>query len=385
MKNVKRREREQKPCGAEMRNEAMQHPRSIKVNRSSLGQDTALTTLRSLSVTGSSEAMRQQMLDDIFILADIALLGQWTTIYAAPNTGKTLLTLWLLREALFADLVDGDFVFYVNADDNYRGIVEKTEFAEHVGFHLIAPNQNGFNCARILELMTDLVADEQARGVIIILDTLKKFTDLMQKREATEFGNISRSFVSAGGTLICLAHTNKHKNADGKSVYSGTSDIRDDSDCAYIIEKVDGTLYEDEVAVEFINDKSRGDVADKVSFSYAKKHGQSYSELIETVKRIDGEKLSEMKVAAKVTKQLEEDAELIDVICSAIMNDITTKSALIKYVADETGITHAKVRKVLAERTGVTHSLGHRWNSTTGAHNKKEYRLTLPAKSAKSG
>ena len=382
---MKTRGRGQKPYGAEMRNEDMQHPRSIKVNRSSLGPETALTTLRSLSVTGKSAAMRQQMLDEAFILKDIAILGQWTTIYAAPNTGKTLLTLWLLREALYSNLIDGDSVFYVNADDNYRGIVEKAEFAEHVGFHLIAPNQNGFNCAQILELMTDLVADEQARGVIIILDTLKKFTDLMQKREATEFGNISRSFVSAGGTLICLAHTNKHKNADGKSVYSGTSDIRDDSDCAYIIEKVDGTLYEDEVAVEFINDKSRGDVADKVSFSYAKKHGQSYSELIETVKRIDSEKLSEMKVAAKVTKQLEEDADLIDVICSAIMNDITTKSALIKYVADETGITHAKVRKVLAERTGVMHSLGHRWNSTTGAHNKKEYCLTLPAKSTKSG
>jgi len=381
---VKRLGREQRHSGVEMRSDIIHRTRPINLNLSSLEQDNALTTLRSLSTTGSSEAMRQQMLDDTFILADIALLGQWTTIYAAPNTGKTLLTLWLLREALFADLIDGDFVFYVNADDNYRGIVEKTEFAEQVGFHLIAPNQNGFNCAWILEIMTELVADKQARGVVIILDTLKKFTDLMQKREATEFGNISRSFVSAGGTLICLAHTNKHKNAEGKSVYSGTSDIRDDSDCAYIIEKVDGKLFEDEVAVEFINDKSRGDVADQVSFSYAKKYGQSYFDLIESVKRIDEGKLSEMKVAASVTKKLEEDSGLIDAICSAIRVGVTTKSALIKNVADETGITHAKIRKVLAERTGAIHALGHRWNCTTGAHNKKEYCLTLPTKSAES-
>ena len=89
-----------------------------------LGQETALTTLRGLSITGSSEDMRKQMLNDAFVLKDIAILGQWTTIYAAPNTGKTLLTLWLLREALFEEVIEGALVFYVNADDNYRGIVE---------------------------------------------------------------------------------------------------------------------------------------------------------------------------------------------------------------------------------------------------------------------
>ncbi len=41
----------------------------------------------------------------------------------------------------------------MNADDNFRGIVEKTEFAESAGFHIIAPNQRGFNCNDILKLM----------------------------------------------------------------------------------------------------------------------------------------------------------------------------------------------------------------------------------------
>ena len=100
------------------------------------------------------------------------------------------------------------------------------------------------------------------------------------------------------------------------------------------------------------------------------------------MKRIDDAKLSEMKVAAEVTKQLEEDGDLIDAVCTAIRGGITSKSALVKYVADETGITHSKIRRVLAERTGGIHSLGHRWNCTTGAHNKQEYCLTLPTKSA---
>ena len=80
-------------------------------------------------------------------------------------------------------------------------------------------------------------------------------------------------------------HTNKHKNAEGKSIYSGTSDIRDDSDCVFIINKVEGGLFEDQAAVEFINDKARGDVADKMSFSYSKKQGQSYVDLVNSVQR----------------------------------------------------------------------------------------------------
>ena len=146
------------------------------------GQVTALDRLHGYSITGSSEAMRQQMLDDTFVLQDVAILGQWTTLYAAPNTGKTLITLWLLREALQSFCLDGDDVFYVNADDNYRGIVEKTELAEQWGFHMVAPNQNGFSSAEITQLMIELSETGEAKGVVIILDTLKKFTDLMHKK-----------------------------------------------------------------------------------------------------------------------------------------------------------------------------------------------------------
>ena len=72
---MKRLGREQRHCGVEMRSHIIHRTRPINPNLSSLEQDNALTTLRSLSTTGSSEAMRQQMLDDTFVLADIALLG----------------------------------------------------------------------------------------------------------------------------------------------------------------------------------------------------------------------------------------------------------------------------------------------------------------------
>ena len=346
------------------------------------GQATALDRLHDFSITGKSGVMRQQMLDDVFVLHGLAILGQWTTFYASPNTGKTLLSLWLLKEVLESAKLDGDFIFYVNADDSFKGIVEKTELAERWGFHMISPHMNGFSSSDISQLMMELAATGEAKGVVIVLDTLKKFTDLMDKRESSEFGKISRGFVSAGGTLITLAHTNKHRAADGKPIYSGTSDISDDCDCVYILDKIDGRLFEDEVAVEFTNHKARGDVLANVSFSYSRKYGQSYSDLIETVKRIDDGKMEELRLSAETARRLEDDEDVIASVKRAISQAVVSKSAIVKFVVDETGISHAKARKVLSDRTGTMYELGDRWSVKIGAHNKSTFKVLAPAESA---
>ena len=334
--------------------------------------------LRQFSITGKSSEMRQRMLDEKFILEDIALLGQWTTIYASPNTGKTLLTLWLLKQKLDEAVLDSDFVFYVNSDDNYRGIVEKTELAEEWGFHMIAPNQNNFNNNEIVSLMTDLAKSDEANGVVIILDTLKKFVDLMHKKEASDFGKISRGFVAAGGTLICLAHTNKHKDSEGKSVYSGTSDIRDDSDCTYILEKLDGSVFQSEVLVEFVNDKNRGNNLERVSFSYSKGHAQKYADLIASIRRVDGQEVSKLRTETKNREKLELDQDAINAISKAIRAGITSKSSIVKNVNQETGLSHKDIRTVLDERTGSFYDAGHRWEVCVGRHNKSAYTILNP-------
>jgi len=232
--------------------------------------------------------MKKKMLEDVFVMKDIAILGQWTAVYASSNTGKTLLTLWLLREQIKGGVVAGSNIFYVNADDTYRGAVEKTELAEKWGMQVLIPNNKGFEHNHINTLMKKLAGDDQAKGVVIVLDTLKKFTDLMDKRLASAFGEVARQFVSAGGTLICLAHTNKHKDADGKGIYSGTSDIVDDSDCVYVIDKVstEDNGVSSTHTVEFNNIKARGDVDSTAAFSYQKQVGQSYEELLNSVKRV---------------------------------------------------------------------------------------------------
>ena len=90
--------------------------------------------------------------------------------------------------------------------------------------HIIAYHKK-FIVSKVLELIFSMADNANALGAVLILDTLKKFTDLMDKRTASQFGVAARGFISAGGTLIALAHTNKHVGTDGKAIYSGTSDI----------------------------------------------------------------------------------------------------------------------------------------------------------------
>ncbi len=131
----------------------------IKAGQTDEESKSPLAAMEKFSVTGSSRQLKEKMLADAFVMQNIAILGQWTTLYAAPNTGKTLLSLWLLREQIRAEVIDANKVFYVNADDNYRGMVTKVEIAEEFGMKMLVPNLNDFDVREIRHLMRDFARD----------------------------------------------------------------------------------------------------------------------------------------------------------------------------------------------------------------------------------
>ena len=112
-----------------------------------------LEILRSWSSTGNSKNMRQRMLDDKFVIKDMSILGQLTAIYAAPNTGKTLLILRGLVEQIKAGQIDGRNIYYVNADDHGKGQVEKLEIAEQHHIQMLLPNEEGFTTKQLFPMM----------------------------------------------------------------------------------------------------------------------------------------------------------------------------------------------------------------------------------------
>ena len=336
-------------------------------------ETSPLEKLQSYAANGKSGEMMAQMLDDEYVLAGIAIMGQWTNFYAAPNTGKTLITLAMLIEQVKAGKLNAANVYYVNADDNYRGAVEKLEILEAHGIQALIPNQNDFDNSKLNNLVDNLTRANQATGQVIVLDTLKKFTDLMDKKVATEFGKLARSFVGAGGTIITLAHTNKNRNDEGKRVFGGTSDILDDCDCAYIIDG-GGPNAEDQYRATFENNKSRGDVDQKVTFRFTKMAGCSYEQLLNSVERLGSKAVKEAEEGARLRSDTQADKPLVDAILLELANDELLTKNISDKVVEVTTHSRRTIKRVLLKWTGDDYDAGHRWTVRRGDKNQMLYK-----------
>jgi len=335
-----------------------------------------LFDLTQFSLNGSSKEMESKMLEDKFVLGRMAILGQATAFYAKPNAGKTLMTLWLLIDAIKRQEIEGSKVFYINADDNHKGLVCKLKLAEKNSFYMLAPSYNNFNSNDFLPMLNTIISQGTARGTIIILDTLKKFTDVMDKKIGTEFGKVVRAFVSNGGTVIMLAHTNKHRDGDGKVIFSGTSDIVDDIDCAYTLDIVGDDPFNRTVVFE--NFKSRGDVVKKISYSYSATEGQDYYDLLNSVEQVDEARATKLQLQKSIDEKLAKNEFIIEAVSEAITEGINTKTELAERVRQNTGISLSKVHTVLKAHEGNDFSKGDRWRVSKADKNKHVY-ILLPA------
>jgi hypothetical protein len=206
------------------------------------------------------------------------------------------------------------------------------------------------------------------RGVVIILDTLKKFADLMEKKSSSRFTEIIRAFIMKGGTVIALAHTNKKPGRDGKPVHAGTTDIRDDFDCGYILDTLskDGNTK----VVEFTNIKSRGNVSQSVSCRYSLEKGFSYDELLASVKEVDPNQLMTIKNEVEAVS----DAAVIVAIESCIKNGINTKMKLAEAVAERAKVSQKTAIKIIEKYSGNDPG-SHKWHFVVRQRGAKVYEL----------
>lgn len=344
----------------------------VDLNSKMTAIDSPLSKLLSMVADGSQ--MMKQMSEDKFVLKDLAIKGHWTVLYAGPNTGKTLLTQWLLYESIAAGEINGSDVFYLNVDDAAKSGAEKAIMAKEFGYHMLLSSVKGFKASEVLGLMKDLIVSGEVKDKVFVLDTLKKFTDLMDKKLSSSFGNTAREFVAAGGTLICLAHVNKHKGADGKSIYAGTSDIRDDADNVFTIEPLSNeeAFCKTTHTVEFQCSKSRGDVAQAVVFQYTKEKGMGYRTMFDSVKRLDSNDAKTALRAAKDAEQQKTDIQAIESIRAAITNGQSIKSDIESFIQTTGRISRKKARTVLEKYEGSL------WVMVKGSHNKSIYRLMEP-------
>ena len=328
------------------------------------------TPLDRFSIRDKLDAIERQVFAAVFILGRLALMGQFTIFFAAPNTGKTLLVFYLLTEAIRQGTVDAAKVYYLNMDDNMNGLLEKLRIATEYDFHILAEGHEGFSVSHFIRVMNEMIENNQAFGVVIILDTLKKFVNVMDKTQSSRFNQVIRRFVMKGGTVIALAHTNKSPGQDGKPVYGGTTDMRDDADCVYTLRAITPLEGNSNKVVEFENIKSRGDVAMNASYQYSCEHGISYTELLSSVLPLDDKQLAPIKQAAATRV----DAELIAAAENCIRLGINSRMKLRDAIAKRTGVSLRTSIQAIDKYTGDDPTK-HRWHFSVRERGAKVYEL----------
>lgn len=316
------------------------------------------------------DELKKAAVEAVPVLGQVALMGQATIWYAAPNTGKTLIALNLLTQAIKLKRVDPSSVYYINVDDSSTGLADKAVIAKEYGFHMVADGYKEFSVSKFLGYIREMIEENQARGIVIILDTIKKFVDLMKKSEVSGFTKVVRSFVQMGGTMIALAHVNKRAGEDGKPIYAGTSDLRDDFDCAYTLAPVASQPESREKVVEFENTKRRGNSVLSTSYCYSTESTIAYSELVASVRPFN----EKLLVPLKQAEAIKTDADVINAIEESIRGGIDKKMELKAAVAKRAGISINSALKIIEKYTGEDPTL-HRWKFSVGAHGAHRFVL----------
>jgi hypothetical protein len=320
---------------------ACQNPQSVML-------PVVATPLAAYSLRGQATTFEESMVEATPILGDLCLAGQSTVWYAAPNAGKTLIALKLLVEAIRGQRIAPGNAYYINADDGNEGFATKLRILDDLGAHTLAPGFAGFKAADLAGLLREMAETNTAAGTIIIVDTLKKFADLMHKKEASAFGDAARQYVMRGGTLLGLAHVNKNPGANGKPSYAGVADIVQDADAAYMMSALEDVGDGQERVVEFQTFKLRGPGVGKVAYAYAADAGLSYHERLASVRVVDP-KLFEEFERFQAEKS---DAHILVAIASCISDGIVQKMALAKAAAGRAHVSERAVIRALEAYTG---------------------------------
>lgn len=306
------------------------------------------------------------------VLGDLCLAGQSTIFYAAPNAGKTLIALKLLIEAVRQQRIAPGNAYYINADDGNEGFATKLRLLDDLGAHTLAPGFGKFNACDLSGLLRQMAETDTAIGTIVIVDTLKKFADLMQKREASAFGDAVRQYVMKGGTFLGLAHVNKNVGANGKPSYAGVADIVQDADAAYMMTALDGVGDGSERVVQFEAFKRRGPGTSKVAYAYAAEDAVSYHERLASVRVVDPKLFDEFE-RYEAEKS---DAHLIAAITACIQDGIVQKMALAKAASVHAHVSERAAIRALETYTGDDPAK-HHWSYCVRERDAKVFELLV--------
>lgn len=277
------------------------------------------------------EAVRN-MEGQIFIWR-MCLTKGYVHVWCAPsNGGKSTIARLAAAEMARAGMT----VYYCQEDANKDELGFLHEHAEENGYALLNSVLAKRSCEEMIESLEDLVrAGDDLSDVVIFIDTLKKFLDVMSKGGSRRFFKLTRSLSILGATIVLLGHTNKHPDKNGNVVFEGVGDIRNDVDELHYV--VSAPSPDGKTILFTISPDKRRSLAQPISFVYT----------------IETRDLEPANGSASALDELEirryrvKDAGII----AAIQHELSAGEKLISHLADSVaasmGIQEKLVRSVI--------------------------------------
>ena len=218
------------------------------------------------------------------LIEAVAKEGNVSIVCAPPNSGKTAIMFYHSAPKL-AKL--GYNVYYVDADSNasVHGLMYK--FSRLKKFTWLNPYVAKKRMDRGVFLDT-VFKNVDPHDSVIIIDTLKKFCDLMRKSDIKDFFVKAKSFAAKGGTVVVLSHTNKYPDSEGKWIFEGTNEIESEPDALTYLYRTPKGIAKNRThtTVSLYSDKTRGSVGN-VSYSLRNVKDYKMSNVDEMVQRLD--------------------------------------------------------------------------------------------------
>ena len=166
-----------------------------------------------------------------------ALVKGHANLWVAPsNGGKTLLASLAAKELSSM----GYKVYYMQEDAAVGDLKEMQEQAEEHDYRLVSSVLGETSTDEILDSLRKWTnSDIDLSDYVLIFDTLKKFSEVMNKAESKQFFKLMRTLTVRGATVLLLGHSNKNLTNDGKLIFEGVGDNRNDVDeLMYILSSV---------------------------------------------------------------------------------------------------------------------------------------------------
>ena len=299
-----------------------------------------------------------------WFMPGLVAYGEITHFYGPPGSGKTLLWMHLLHK--LTPEQRGEVIF-LNFDDSPHGAVQKMK---------LLPGIEMINKGEAPTWLTQLAwSGDWVKGKVIILDTMKKFANVIHKESVKGFFTVLRRLVNEGATVVSLGHTNKHLNDAGQYEFEGVGDVKADCDGLILVQRsIDPISGESTIILTPDENKARAGQHEQAYRFAARDNETEYAALVVSGMPLTREQLEREKANLREQELREQYADEIDLVEYFLRkNPAAIQSKIIEYHHTNSknyGFGRPRLTDALKAMSGIC------WTITKGSNNSKIYRLT---------